>query len=57
MGCEATPDGGPAARIAAVVPRQRLHEPFSIPKSDLRNQPHIRPADHGEQEPRQQLCR
>ena len=56
MGCEATPDGGPAARIAAVVPRQRLHEPFSIPKSNLRNQPHIRPADHGKQEPRQQLC-
>ena len=24
MGCEATPDGGPAARIAAFVPRQRL---------------------------------
>ena len=24
MGCEATPNGGPAARIAAFVPRQRL---------------------------------
>ena len=24
MGCEATLDGGPAARIAAFVPRQRL---------------------------------